>query len=244
MRKIIVIFFAFALRCETVQATMANSNSHSEQDIEIIPGVLEEDIINTLLFAALEVQDYDQILELLKQKKYQENIIQSGLGTILLHIAANNGQLPILEQLLKVMKVHPDIRNLNGGTALILAARSGVAEAVTKLLEYKADINKRDEQGLTALSWASINGNLEIVRILLNRKADPNLTDVNLRAPLHYAVMNTSIPVIQELLNHGARVDSEDDNFQSPLKIAQQSNDVDIVDLLQANSRKWFCVNH
>lgn len=245
MKRFMGILFMLILNEQALQSAMVNpNNNHPENIVEETPGVLEKDIINDLLFAALGAGDFNQIFEILKFKEYHDSIIQNGTATILLHIAASRGQLGILEQLLKIMHINPDIQSLNGGTALSLAAQNSLPKTVTMLLEYKANVNKRTEQGFTALHWASIKNHCDVVKVLLKGGANPNLTDINIRTPLHYAVINASCPIIEELLKNGVDVNCEDVHFQTPLKIAQQMNDTHIIALLTHQNRRWFSFGH
>ncbi|AYF77314.1 ankyrin repeat domain-containing protein [Nocardia yunnanensis] len=67
-----------------------------------------------------------------------------------------------------------NLTNDNGDTLLMLAAYYSHPEAVTVLLERKADPNFGNDKGQTPLSGAVFKGSDEIVQALLSAGADPN----------------------------------------------------------------------
>lgn len=65
-----------------------------------------------------------------------------------------------------------DMRNENGETPLILAAREGNNEFTTLLVEHGADVNLADNLQRTALYYASERGYNEITEMLLTAGAE------------------------------------------------------------------------
>ena len=65
-----------------------------------------------------------------------------------------------------------DIRNENGETPLILAAREGNNEFVALLVEHGADVNLADNLQQTALYYAGERSYNEITEILLTAGAE------------------------------------------------------------------------
>jgi ankyrin repeat protein len=62
---------------------------------------------------------------------------------------------------------------VTGDTALMIAARTGIPEAVQVLLDAGADINATESWGgTTALMWAVNENNQDVIRLLLARGAD------------------------------------------------------------------------
>ena len=55
---------------------------------------------------------------------------------------------------------------------LMLAARAGITEDVSRLLTEGSDINCQDSEGWTPLMWASDGGHEEVVRLLLEAGAN------------------------------------------------------------------------
>ena len=60
-----------------------------------------------------------------------------------LSLAATNGNAAILELLLKA-GANPERRRAEGETALMTAARTGIAAAVKTLLAHGADVNAKE----------------------------------------------------------------------------------------------------
>ena len=71
----------------------------------------------------------------------------------------------------------PDIADRNGDTPLILAARSGYAEGVARLLMARANVNKPNKLGETPLIVAVQARQPRIVSTLLKLGADPDKAD-------------------------------------------------------------------
>jgi ankyrin repeat protein len=71
----------------------------------------------------------------------------------------------------------PNLATTNGTTPLMLAAASGNVEAVTLLLDQRADVAaKENAMGQTALMFAAANGRTEVIRTLTARGADVKAT--------------------------------------------------------------------
>ena len=62
--------------------------------------------------------------------------------------------------------------NVDGRTALMLAAYAGDVVAVRSLISQGADVNARDKDGDTALMFAAFKGHAAIVSILLYNGAN------------------------------------------------------------------------
>jgi ankyrin repeat protein len=104
-------------------------------------------------------------------------------------------------------------------TPLMFAAREGVVELATLLVDAGADVNAVAGDGKTALSLAIFNGNYEVASLLVDRKADVNKADAQRFTPLFWAVdrrnMETApnfpwivtadpLPLIRKMLDAGA----------------------------------------
>ena len=84
--------------------------------------------------------------------------------------------------------------NVNGSihvaenTYLHFAALHNNVESAKALLNYGANINKKDSNGNTALHHAAISGHRNIVTLLLGRKADPCIRNKQGRTPYDLAI--------------------------------------------------------
>lgn len=66
------------------------------------------------------------------------------------------------------------MRDLQGRTALHVAASEGRESCITLLLQSNVDIDQKDRKGRTALHLAALNGNCRIVELLLAKGANVN----------------------------------------------------------------------
>uniref|UniRef100_A0A0N4ZQ68 ANK_REP_REGION domain-containing protein n=1 Tax=Parastrongyloides trichosuri TaxID=131310 RepID=A0A0N4ZQ68_PARTI len=104
------------------------------------------------------------------------------------------------------------LKNSNGETLLIVAARCGHTDIVRKLVE-DSDIDETDNEGWSALLNASQNGYTEICDILLQNGGSIELSDLMGWTPLMWAVYNNHIDTVKLLLENKAHpnvVDEED----------------------------------
>ena len=84
------------------------------------------------------------------------------------------------------------------------AARAGDVQALERLLEAGADINKRDGHGQTALMLAALEGHERAVAFLADRGAELNHTAKYCLSALMLAVIRGHRWVAQSLVNAGA----------------------------------------
>src|ERR1051325_7734269 len=75
-------------------------------------------------------------------------------------------------KLFLIAGMSPEVRNQEGETPLLLAARFDHAKAARALLERGADVNGRDRRGFTPLMRAVLNGSEETVKTILEFKPD------------------------------------------------------------------------
>ena len=117
-----------------------------------------------------------------------------------LHFAAQNGDLPTVE---KLLKEGADILAVDhkGNTPLHLAAQNGCFSTVKKLLE-EADILAVDHKGNTPLHLAVQNGHLSTVKKLLEEEADILAVDHKGNTPLHLAASDGDFETMNFLIEY------------------------------------------
>ncbi|KAK8124388.1 uncharacterized protein PG998_000147 [Apiospora kogelbergensis] len=95
----------------------------------------------------------------------------------------------IIEQLLNTDTFDPDVKDIDGRTALCWVIMNALHENAGQLLRSgKFDLEEKDNLGRTPLSWAVEKGNLGVVRKLLEtEKVDLNAIDKLDRTPLSWA---------------------------------------------------------
>ncbi len=125
-----------------------------------------------------------------------EEAEMAGLGTRIFELLISHGA-----------KVN--LRDSEGFTALMYAARSENPLMLKLLLSHRANVNTQAKNGRTALMEAANEGELENVRILLQAGADVNLKDDEGET----AMSMTSDPDIEELLlSFGAKPEEPRDH--------------------------------
>lgn len=149
----------------------------------------------------------------------------------LLMIAAQCGQLPIVEELIRQgADVH--LEDLDSWTALLNAAKEGYTDIVSELVLHNADIEHRDMGGWTALMWACYKGHAETAKLLLEQGAFPNVHDLNHMSCLIWASGRGHQSIVGDLLSYGAKVNSGDKYGTTPLVWACRRGFTGIVEML------------
>ncbi|XP_058002687.1 uncharacterized protein LOC110644433 isoform X2 [Hevea brasiliensis] len=108
-----------------------------------------------------------------------------------LHVAAREGQVPVLEKIAETCPDIWDLKDNNGRTALHVAAESGKANAVKFILKQVTEdhINDQDNEGNTAMHLATLQVHGKIFLFQTNdRRADMTIMNKDC-----LAVMDTLI---------------------------------------------------
>ncbi|CAN8024670.1 unnamed protein product [Ixodes persulcatus] len=152
-------------------------------------------------------------------------------GQTLLMVAAQCGQLPIVEELIRQgADVH--LEDLDNWSALLNASKEGYTDIVAELVLHNADIEHRDMGGWTALMWACYKGHTETAKFLLEQGAFPNVHDLNHMSCLIWAAGRGHHDIVADLLSYGAKVNSGDKYGTTPLVWACRRGFTGIVEML------------
>ncbi len=156
--------------------------------------------------------------------------------TVPLHYAIENGNLKIVEMLLKA-GTSPNTALGSGGEdatsepALHMAVSRGDLELLKLLLSYKVDLTVRDTHSQTALHSAAHGGNADVAKLLIAAGADvKSLTkafslpcgsgeeEIPQRdTPLHFAAACGDPATIKVLLAGGAEINAVNVHGNTPL---------------------------
>jgi len=131
-------------------------------------------------------------------------------GVTLVHIAAENGNVKVLETLVNVGKLSVKLKDERGGEPLLEAAAAGRLLCVKWLVKHGSDVNGCDNRGDTALHLACGFGHVSTIQWLIANGAKINSkTKINV-TPLLYATAKGRLEAMKILLENGADVNSYD----------------------------------
>ncbi|RFN48856.1 ankyrin repeat protein [Fusarium flagelliforme] len=119
-------------------------------------------------------------------------------------------------------------------SALHRAVRSRNTEAIQKLLDLGADVNRRDEAQWTPLHQASFAGDAKVIDCLIGNGADINSKERIGQTPLLLAARYGRLEVVQRLVaEDGIDMNSEDIYQTSPVEEAARSGFLNVAKLLR-----------
>lgn len=143
--------------------------------------------------------------------------------------------------------------NVDGDTALHLAAKGGHTNIVIDLVEAGSDINAMNNDDFTPLHHAAHEGHSETMKLLEKNGADPEMEDksgktatalydsmgdINERdsegfTALHRAVKHMEGETVRRLLSRGANIETRDDTYKrTALHWAASTGQPEILQLL------------
>lgn len=188
---------------------------------------------------------------------------KSAVGDTVLHIAAESGDLGILQMLLNLGASVNDKNNKQQMPLYRAALKGNIIAA--KLLQNITDL-RSTSSGLTMLHEAALDGNANAVKILVNSgipadsvglwdntplhiaaglgfsdvvqtlldlNANPNARNKNLLTPLHKAAIGGHLNVVELLINSHADAYKKDTNENTALDLAKAKNHTNLVEYLK-----------
>ncbi len=173
---------------------------------------------------------------------------QSDIGVRSLYWAARMGHQDVVHHLLQ-RKVNPDMKVIDGQTALIAAVQLNRSDVVTLLLQDEAFIPGSNEYrvniaakgGRTPLSIAAGNGFIEVAEQLLgHRKIRPDIADFDQWTPLFWSLGGKHMGMFKLLLaDHRVSVNHVDRSGRNVLSWAAGEGELNFVGhLLSLNHLK------
>ena len=157
------------------------------------------------------------LLNFLLEKGADFNINKNNFS--LLHLASFNGNIQIVERLLKLgLNINSKDGNGIGRTPLIWVAEIGDLNMLRLLILNGANINLADEEGFTAMDTAVGEGHISIVKELISKGVDVNQRTQNKGTALHTAVAWERNDIIKLLLENGAKKDLKDADGKTPFQ--------------------------
>ena len=149
-----------------------------------------------------------------------------------LHEYAKDGDISNLSIVLNDI-IDINTKDVNGDTALTVAAGCGHIDCVQLLLDRNADVNSKDNRrGMAALIVAAIVGKIECMRLLLERGADVNSRDNDGHTSLLFATQEGKIECMRLLLDRNADVNIKDNKGCTALISAAEEGYIECARLL------------
>lgn len=147
--------------------------------------------------------------------------------------AARKGDIEAVTSALK-NGTDPNVKDKEGNTALIEAAKEGRKDVAALLIDKGADVNEGDARfGGTPLIWAALNGKTEMVGMLLEKGANLSAREkLNGLTPLLAAAVKGNTETVKFLLDKGASVHSKDGEGRTALMWAANAGRLETVKLL------------
>ncbi|GAA6016248.1 hypothetical protein JCM10207_000444 [Rhodosporidiobolus poonsookiae] len=123
-------------------------------------------------------------------------VSRDAAGDTVLHVAAGNGAVDILNLYLAEYSFVLEWHNARGMTPLHSAAMKGEVEAAQILIDNGADLDAADVDGNTPLHYASSYGKLSVVKLLIDLDCHSDVKNVEGFTAADYAF---SFPLLKEL---------------------------------------------
>ena len=156
-------------------------------------------------------------------------------GTLTPHTFIENarqGNLAAVKSFLAA-GIDPNVRDDEGGTALIAAVTGNQGDIVKLLLDKGADVNAKNKNGETALFWAPpMEGAGDVIRLLLEKGADTNIESSRGITPVMNAASKRQVDVVKILIESGADINRKNKENIGALGLAARANSMEIVHLL------------
>lgn len=121
--------------------------------------------------------------------------------------------------------------NIEGQTALHLAAKYGFKNVLKHLIGKGTDVNKKNVQGQTSLHLACSK---EIFDLLKSAGSVENINDLDENTGLHFAVYNSNLEMVEHLIKQNPYIDCQNKMRQTALHLAMQ-NVMSYFDVRQEN---------
>lgn len=153
-------------------------------------------------------------------------------------LMAAAGHLEVVKYLISCGADLNAVREYDGITPLMVAARHGQISVFRELILNGANVHVRDCDGENALMVAARHDNLDIVEELINCGLDINAEENDGRTALYIASFAGGLETVRFLLSRGANIDAGvDGNVGTALEVAAVNCRLDIVqELIRHNA--------
>lgn len=183
------------------------------------------------VFEAVRRGDVATLQRILRNQPEVVKAVEPEYGATLLHIAAQQGQIPVMRVLIE-RQADLNAKDMVGRTPLHYALMVGKRPAVQLLLEKGADIHIQAEEGMTCLHSATMSNDPVLVQLCVERGISVDAKSL-LGTPLHLAAMSNASKSAAELIRCGASVHAvTQESKETPLHWAAASDSLEVAQLL------------
>ena len=180
------------------------------------------------------IRDDSAQVEKLLGRGFDANTVDPG-GQTGLTLALREPSLESALVLIEWPNTNVNKMNLQGESALMLAALKGQTNLAEKLIAKNADINKT---GWTPLHYAASSGQVALITLLLENSAYIDAESPNGTTPLMMAARYGSAASVKLLLDHDADPKLRNQQGLTALDFAQQGKRLDAVDAIALHMKK------
>jgi hypothetical protein len=167
------------------------------------------------LFVAFRNEDYDEVNELINRHGGFNKVVNEN-GSTAIHLAANNGQVPILQKIWKMFRPDIDQKNNSGDTPLQIASYNSHFQSIKWFVGHGSDPQAKNDRKKTAKDYAKNIGILaEVVEFLDKVDAMKELFPVKEVSPLNYFSIGNYAEELEEYLTN---VETDDPEYLEILK--------------------------
>ncbi|KAL3853732.1 hypothetical protein ACJMK2_017249, partial [Sinanodonta woodiana] len=151
----------------------------------------------------------------------------------ILHLAAENSQLPMVKYLIEMYPFLITQTDNKGTTAVHYAATGGNLQILMALLEKGLDITAQNNYGENVLHFSATTNHVLMIKYLLESCTDllKHTTKIG-RTPLHYAASQGDVSLIEALMQAGSDINARDNEGSNVLHLAALNKNVSTVDYL------------
>jgi len=152
-------------------------------------------------------------------------------GATLMHVAARDGMLSLLNALLE-KQADVDIATKSGLTPLAYACMHRQEACARLLMDHGAAVKSVDKNSFTPLHWAAASGHPVLIKLLVSKGADVNARQADGATAIHLAAYYGHTGAVEVLLESGADVHLTTKDGDTPLDVARKAGKTDIVQML------------
>ncbi|XP_021102278.1 ankyrin-2 isoform X31 [Heterocephalus glaber] len=197
---------------------------------------------NASFLRAARAGNLDKVVEYLKGGIDINTCNQNGLNA--LHLAAKEGHVGLVQELLGRGSAVDSATKQKGNTALHIASLAGQAEVVKILVKEGANINAQSQNGFTPLYMAAQENHIDVVKYLLENGANQSTATEDGFTPLAVALQQGHNQAVAILLENDTKgkvrlpalhIAARKDDTKSAALLLQNDHNADVQSKMMVN---------